>query len=54
MDILAGCGLRLRRARAEEDFANLKPVLIERFNDMVNELIGTAPYSHVLRIYREK
>lgn len=34
--------------------ANSKPVLIERFNDMVDELIGTDPYSRVLRIYGEK
>lgn len=34
--------------------ANSKPVLIERFNEMVDELIGTDPYSRVLRIYRKK
>lgn len=34
--------------------ANSKPVLVERFNDMVDELIGTDPYSRVLRIYRKK
>lgn len=34
--------------------ANSKPMLVERFNEMVDELIGTDPYSRVLRIYREK
>lgn len=34
--------------------ANSKPVLIERFNEMVDELIGTDPYSRILRIYRKK
>ena len=34
--------------------AHSKPVLVERFNDMVDELIGTDPYSRVLRIYGEK
>lgn len=29
-------------------------MLIERFNEMVDELIRTDPYSHVLRIYGKK
>lgn len=33
---------------------NSKPMLIERFNEMVDELIGTDPYSRILRIYRKK
>lgn len=34
--------------------ANSKPMLIERFNEMVDELIGADPHSRVLRIYRKK
>lgn len=34
--------------------ANSKPVLIERFNEMVDELIGADPYSRILRIYGKK
>lgn len=34
--------------------ANSKPMLIERFYEMVDELIGIDPYSRVLRIYRKK
>ncbi|MEC4174977.1 hypothetical protein VIN30_00750 [Adlercreutzia sp. R7] len=33
---------------------NSKPMLMQRFNEMVDELIGTDPYSRVLRIYRKK
>ena len=34
--------------------ANSKPMLIERFYEMVDELIGIDPYYRVLRIYRKK